>query len=86
METIMIEALRNIIENMFAWILSSFFEYNKLPSHMVSQDSKPEVIYRCRSLAYSSLFMLERACDLLLRVQVALKKATPADRLPSPIS
>lgn len=53
---------------------------------MVSQDSKPEVIYRCRSLAYSSLFMLERACDLLLRVQVALKEATPADRLPSPIS
>ena len=29
----------------------------------------PEVIYRCRSLGYSSLFMLERACDLLLRVQ-----------------
>jgi len=29
------------------------------------------VIYRCRSLAYSSLFMLERACDLLLRVQAA---------------
>eukprot|EP00913_Durusdinium_trenchii_P030181 g28280.t1 len=28
-------------------------------------------IYRCRSLAYSSLFMLERGCDLLLRVQAA---------------
>jgi len=28
-------------------------------------------IYRCRSLSYSSLFMLERACDLCLRVQAS---------------
>lgn len=47
------------------------------------------VIYRCRSLGYSSLFMLERACDLLLRVQAAQSCAGLrcfASMLPSQLS